>query len=176
MSRNSPSPAPSESLAESTNSAYTPGDSLHPGVYQIVNNAEANQAFDLSGYDKKGILGTRPVFSKLTGLPSVMDEKHILATKAPIKRSAVPRPESITDYFKLKSQWELERLGPGYTIRSLYNGAYITLESGIASGATIIGTPYPVSWAVEPDDWEAGIYRYCGTVELNRHIILTGKI
>ncbi|KAF5319283.1 hypothetical protein D9619_008362 [Psilocybe cf. subviscida] len=56
-------------------------------------------------------------------------------------------------------KWDIERLGPGYTIRSIYNGSYVTLDSGIASGATLIGTPYPVSWAVEPDDWEAGIYR-----------------
>ncbi len=53
----------------------------------------------------------------------------------------------------------MERLGPGYAIRCVLNGAYITLDSGISEGATMIATPYPVSWAIEPEDFEAGIYR-----------------
>ncbi|KAF8968533.1 hypothetical protein BDZ97DRAFT_1915985 [Flammula alnicola] len=56
-------------------------------------------------------------------------------------------------------KWEFTRLGPGFSIRSLFNGAYITLESGIIEGATMIASAYPVSWAVEVDDFEAGIYR-----------------
>ncbi|CAA7264521.1 unnamed protein product [Cyclocybe aegerita] len=56
-------------------------------------------------------------------------------------------------------QWEFSRLGPGYSISCLYNGMYMTLGSGISEGGNMIAIPYPVSWAVEADDFEAGVYR-----------------
>lgn len=62
-------------------------------------------------------------------------------------------------YQLVNKQWEIERLGPGYSIRCLFNGAYITLDSGIFEGCSLVGTQYPVSWVIEPDDFEAGIYR-----------------
>jgi len=56
-------------------------------------------------------------------------------------------------------QWEFSRLGPGYSIRSLYTGGYITLESGVIEGASLIATAFPTSWALEADDFEAGVWR-----------------
>ncbi|KIM43918.1 carbohydrate-binding module family 13 protein [Hebeloma cylindrosporum] len=56
-------------------------------------------------------------------------------------------------------KWEFSRLGSGYSIRSLYTGGYITLETGVVEGATLIATGFPMSWAVEADDFEAGVWR-----------------
>ncbi|KAF8151490.1 hypothetical protein B0H34DRAFT_130698 [Crassisporium funariophilum] len=60
-------------------------------------------------------------------------------------------------------KWEFARLGPGYSIRSLFNSAYITLQigerDGLNHGASLTVSQYPVSWALEADDFEAGIWR-----------------
>jgi hypothetical protein len=50
-------------------------------------------------------------------------------------------------------------LGSGYSIRSPYTGGYITLETGVIEGATLIATAFPMSWVVEADDFEAGVWR-----------------
>jgi hypothetical protein len=55
-------------------------------------------------------------------------------------------------------QWEFTPLGQGYSIRSMYNGHYLTIEDGIQQGTRIIASPYPVSWALEAVDLEQGIW------------------
>lgn len=42
-----------------------------------------------------------------------------------------------------------ESLGEGYSIRSVSTGKYITLEEGIADGASLNASPFPVSWKVK---------------------------
>ncbi|KAF9467500.1 hypothetical protein BDZ94DRAFT_960420 [Collybia nuda] len=54
----------------------------------------------------------------------------------------------------LNQQWEVKQLGNGYSICSVLNGHYLTVEKGVYDGAHIIATPYPVSWSVEPFDLE----------------------
>jgi len=41
----------------------------------------------------------------------------------------------------------------------VYTGGYIALETGVIEGATLITTAFPMSWAVEADDFEAGMWR-----------------
>lgn len=56
-------------------------------------------------------------------------------------------------------QWKFEPLGPGYSIRSLSNGSYMTVEAGIGNGVPIVGSPFPVSWELEADRSERGVWR-----------------
>ncbi|KAF8063232.1 hypothetical protein FPV67DRAFT_233952 [Lyophyllum atratum] len=56
-------------------------------------------------------------------------------------------------------KWEFSPLGKGYSIRSLYTGDYITVEDEIYDGVSIVASPYPLSWALEADDFEQGIWR-----------------
>lgn len=63
-----------------------------------------------------------------------------------------------SNYFDCK--WEVKPLGAGYSIRSVLNGRYLTVENGANDGAHIIATPYPVSWSVEPFYAERESWRY----------------
>ncbi|EIW77949.1 carbohydrate-binding module family 13 protein [Coniophora puteana RWD-64-598 SS2] len=45
-------------------------------------------------------------------------------------------------------KWEFSPLGAGYSIKGMHSGTYLTCET-VQMNATIIATPYPVSWSVE---------------------------
>ncbi|KAJ3506077.1 hypothetical protein NLJ89_g7073 [Agrocybe chaxingu] len=113
---------------------------LKPGVYRIVNDSNPDFVVDLSGQDLKTVI----TFGSHGG-----KNQQVLSNY--LSRVIIP--------WLTELQWEFSRLGPGYSIRCLYNGAYITLGSGISEGGNLIATPYPVSWAIEADDFEAGVYR-----------------
>lgn len=51
-------------------------------------------------------------------------------------------------------------LGAGYSIRSVHSGHYITVDSGIGDGVSLIASLFPVSWEVEADTFEEGTWRY----------------
>ncbi|KAF9530782.1 hypothetical protein CPB83DRAFT_850303 [Crepidotus variabilis] len=48
-------------------------------------------------------------------------------------------------------KWEIQRLGPGYSIKCLFNDAFLTLDSGLMDGGKLRAIPYPVSWEILPD-------------------------
>ncbi|PPQ90357.1 hypothetical protein CVT25_007759 [Psilocybe cyanescens] len=50
-------------------------------------------------------------------------------------------------------------LGPGYSIKSVLKGTYITLQTGAIEGASLIASPFPVSWELEADEYESGLWR-----------------
>ncbi|KAH9475083.1 hypothetical protein JR316_0012189 [Psilocybe cubensis] len=48
-------------------------------------------------------------------------------------------------------KWEFERLGPGYSIKSVFNGTCITLKIGTVDGVSLTASKFPVSWELEAD-------------------------
>ncbi|KAA1473288.1 hypothetical protein DENSPDRAFT_742293, partial [Dentipellis sp. KUC8613] len=46
-------------------------------------------------------------------------------------------------------QWEFVPLGPGYAIKSVHNGSYLTMDGRLHDNVPLITTPFPVSWDVE---------------------------
>jgi len=56
-------------------------------------------------------------------------------------------------------KWEFAKLGAGYSIQSKHNGSFITLKSDLAENGGLVATPYPVSWDLEADPYEAGLWR-----------------
>ncbi|KAF9002116.1 hypothetical protein BDQ17DRAFT_1357458 [Cyathus striatus] len=58
-------------------------------------------------------------------------------------------------------QWEIAPLGLGYSMRCVYNDGYVTVDNSLQEGVSIVATPYPVSWELEGDDFELGIWRIC---------------
>ncbi|EKM51068.1 uncharacterized protein PHACADRAFT_199900 [Phanerochaete carnosa HHB-10118-sp] len=85
--------------------------SWKPGVYSLM-NAKSGTSVDLSGGDRKSIIGFPPHSGK-------------------------------------NQQWEFLPSGEGCTIRSVFSGLYLTVEDTVGDGATLIASPYPVSWKVE---------------------------
>lgn len=55
-------------------------------------------------------------------------------------------------------QWEISPMGAGYSIRSVHNGNYVTIESGLADG-TVVANPYPVSWVFDASDPEENVWK-----------------
>ncbi|KAH8111572.1 ricin B lectin domain-containing protein [Phellopilus nigrolimitatus] len=49
-------------------------------------------------------------------------------------------------------QWEFDRLGDGWYIRSVHTGGYLTIEKGMGNGFPVVANNYPVSWVVEHDE------------------------
>lgn len=49
----------------------------------------------------------------------------------------------------LNLQWAFDSLGEGYTIRSMSSGEYLTIADGVADGATLVASPFPVAWKVK---------------------------
>lgn len=64
----------------------------------------------------------------------------------------------------LELQWEFARLGAGYSIRSVHNGQYLTIETGMQD---VVTNAFPVSWALELDTFEADVWRYVQAVRLS---------
>lgn len=56
-------------------------------------------------------------------------------------------------------QWEFLPLGKGWSIKSLSNNLYLTVEKELGSGVPIIASEYPVSWTVEVDSSNVGLVR-----------------
>jgi len=56
-------------------------------------------------------------------------------------------------------KWEFAPLGPGYSIKSVLKGTYITLNTGAIENGSLIASPYPVSWELEADGYETGLWR-----------------
>ncbi|TFY75247.1 hypothetical protein EWM64_g8765, partial [Hericium alpestre] len=46
-------------------------------------------------------------------------------------------------------QWDFIPLGPGYAIRSVHNGSYLTMDGRLHDNVPLVTTPFPVSWEVE---------------------------
>jgi hypothetical protein len=46
----------------------------------------------------------------------------------------------------------------------VHSGYYITVEAGIHNGVPLVANPFPVSWALESDDFEEGIWRFVDPV------------
>ncbi|KAF8879571.1 ricin B lectin domain-containing protein [Infundibulicybe gibba] len=63
------------------------------------------------------------------------------------------------DHGGLNQQWEFTPLGAGFSICSKFCGQYLTVDGGINQGVAVIGSSYPVSWALEPDDFDEHIWR-----------------
>jgi len=55
-------------------------------------------------------------------------------------------------------QWEFARLGAGYSIRSVHNGQYLTIETSMQD---VVANIFPVSWAFESDTFETDVWRIC---------------
>lgn len=65
-------------------------------------------------------------------------------------------------------------MGAGYSIRSVHNGNYVTIESGLADG-TVVANPYPVSWVFDASDPEENDWVAEQRIMLeygSRHILL----
>ncbi|KAG7094027.1 hypothetical protein E1B28_007649 [Marasmius oreades] len=56
-------------------------------------------------------------------------------------------------------QWTFERLGAGYSIRNVRNGAYLSVNLKNAIGQPIETSYYPVSWELVVFDSQNNIYR-----------------
>jgi len=56
-------------------------------------------------------------------------------------------------------QWEISPLGAGYSIRSVHTGNYVTIESGLANGTTVVANPYPVSWVFDASDCKEDVWK-----------------
>lgn len=79
-------------------------------------------------------------------------------------------------------QWEISPLGAGYSIKSVHTGNYVTIESGLANGTTVVANPYPVSWVFDPSDcgkedvwkigWPNNALLFDMDMSGSRHIIL----
>jgi len=53
-------------------------------------------------------------------------------------------------------QWHFERLGAGWSIRSVHTGSYLTIEKGLGDRFPVVANAYPVAWAAheEPSEEE----------------------
>ncbi|KAJ8079549.1 hypothetical protein PM082_011136 [Marasmius tenuissimus] len=56
-------------------------------------------------------------------------------------------------------QWNFERLGAGYSIQSMRNSAYLTVNSARPANNPIEASLFPVSWEIEVYDLQNSTYR-----------------
>jgi len=130
---------------------------LQPGVYQIFNDASGT-VIDLAGNDFiigiRQIPWARIIYGFCLGFP-VHDGQNQRVRLAFYFISRLYNEKFHTNIF---AQWEFAPLGEGYSIRSLYNGHYLTIEEGIHDGVRIIASRYPTSWALEVNDFEKGTW------------------
>ncbi|KAK0455691.1 uncharacterized protein EV420DRAFT_1552763 [Desarmillaria tabescens] len=65
-------------------------------------------------------------------------------------------------------RWEFATLGAGYSIRSVYNGTYLSIDFKALNERRphIVASSFPVSWDVKLYDADNGLYRF-GSIPLS---------
>jgi len=62
----------------------------------------------------------------------------------------------------IATKWEFRKLGAGYSIKSLLDRQpelYLSVNSGVFEGGSMIVSPFPVSWGMEADDYQPDLWR-----------------
>lgn len=143
---------PSTSVDSFTTATSTMQDT-YPGIYRLECTSSSLCA-DLSGKDFRTVIG-EILFSVQTG-----ELKGLIGFGV---HDGDNQQVSMTTHAKTIAeggQWELTALGAGFAIRSVYNGAYLSIDLG-SERKNIVGTMFPVSWDIRGlDSKQSGLYRY----------------
>ncbi|TFK38581.1 hypothetical protein BDQ12DRAFT_723412 [Crucibulum laeve] len=120
----------------------------------------------------------------LTGTYKIISEEHptiVFDLSGGDNKSVLGFPE----HGGGNQQWIFSPLGAGYSIQSVYNGHYLTIENlNPAEPIKVVASKFPMSWALEPDGFEEDVWRICfpntqylfeGAPDGSGHILLSDR-
>ncbi|KAF9260006.1 hypothetical protein L218DRAFT_622310 [Marasmius fiardii PR-910] len=118
--------------------------SLRPGTYKIM-NVKGGTVIDISGADGTSVI-------------AFTDRDHDDSNQQVKTKFHRSFQETLTSW-KTVFKWTFDRFGAGYSIRSVRNGAYLSVNRRDPIGKPIESGFYPVSWELQAYDLQNNIYQ-----------------